>query len=228
MRTLLLFRHGKSDWDADYSADHARPLAERGQKGARKMGRFITTARATPDRALVSSAVRTRETLAIAAEAGAWTGPARVTDAIYDARPEDVLREIQAEDAAAATLVVVGHEPSMSGLVHLLTGARAEMKTAAVACIALDAPSWDAVRPGTGRLEWLVRPGVFRPGKYGTLKKRVNDALEAQKKVEAAADVPPPVPPPAPAETPAAEAPGDGAPDAPAQSAQADGPLTDA
>ena len=218
MRTLLLFRHGKSDWDADYSADHARPLAERGQKGARKMGRFVTTARATPDRAIVSSAVRTRETLAIAAEAGAWTGPARVTDAIYDARPEDVLREIQAEAADAATLVVVGHEPSMSGLVHLLTGARAEMKTAAVACIALDVDDWASVRPGAGRLEWLVRPGVFRPGKYATLKKTVNEAKEAQEKVETAADVPPPVPPApdaeAPKEPPAEPSAGE-APDAP-------------
>ena len=203
MRTLLLFRHGKSDWDADYSDDHARPLAARGQKGARKMGRFVTTARATPDRAIVSSAVRTRETLAIAAEAGAWTGPARVTDAIYDARPEDVLREIQAEDADAATLVVVGHEPSMSGLVALLTGARAEMKTAAVACIELDVDSWEAVRPGAGRLAWLVTPGVFRPGKYATLKQSVKDAKAAQQQVEAAADVPPPTPP-APPDTAAA------------------------
>lgn len=207
MRTLLLFRHGKSDWDADYSDDHARPLAARGQKGARKMGRFITTARVTPDRAIVSSAVRTRETLAVAAEAGAWTGPARVTEAIYDARPEDVLREIQSEEADAATLVVVGHEPSMSALVHLLTGARAEMKTAAVACIQLGVESWDAVRPGTGRLEWLVTPGVFRPGKYATLKTRVKDAKKAQEKVEAAADVPPPVPPAPPADDAPSDAP---------------------
>lgn len=198
MRTLLLFRHGKSDWDADYSADHSRPLAPRGQKGARKMGRFITTARVMPDRAIVSSATRTRETLAIAAEAGAWTGPARVTDAIYDARPEDVLREIQAEDAGAETLLVVGHEPSMSTLVEMLTGARAEMKTAAVACIQFDVDTWDAVQPGAGRLEWLVRPGVFRPGKYATLKTRVKKAQEAQQKVDEASVVPPPTPPATP------------------------------
>ena len=202
MRTLLLFRHGKPDWDADYSDDHERPLAERGRKGARKMGRFITTARATPDRALVSSAVRTRETLATAAAAGAWTGPARVTDALYDARPADVLREIQAEGADAATLVVVGHEPSMSGLVRMLTGARAEMKTAAVACIRFEVDSWEAVGPEAGTLEWLIRPGVFRPGKYATLKDSVKEARKAKEKVQDAADVPPPVPPPVPPAAP--------------------------
>ncbi|WP_424522101.1 SixA phosphatase family protein, partial [Rubrivirga sp.] len=56
MKTIILLRHGKSDWEADYDGDHQRPLAKRGQKGARKMGRFLTTARSVPDRALTSSA----------------------------------------------------------------------------------------------------------------------------------------------------------------------------
>ena len=85
MKTILLLRHGKSDWDADFTDDHERPLAERGEKGARKMGRFLTTSRSVPDRAITSSATRTRQTLATAAEAGGWTGPARVTDAPYGA-----------------------------------------------------------------------------------------------------------------------------------------------
>ena len=39
MKTLLFFRHGKSNWDADYDVDHNRPLAKRGRKAARAMGR---------------------------------------------------------------------------------------------------------------------------------------------------------------------------------------------
>ena len=122
MKTILLLRHGKSDWDADYIGDHSRPLAERGEKGARKMGRFLTTARVSPDRALSSTAERARQTLAIAAEAGGWTGPARITDALYEATPQSILAEIQTEDDAAQTLIVVGHEPTHSGLVSLLIG----------------------------------------------------------------------------------------------------------
>ena len=32
MKTLLLMRHAKSDWDADYESDHDRPLNDRGLK----------------------------------------------------------------------------------------------------------------------------------------------------------------------------------------------------
>ena len=183
MKTILLLRHGKSDWDAEFGADHERPLAERGQKGARKMGRFVTTARVVPDRALTSSAVRARETLATAAEAGGWTGPARVTDALYEATPEAVLAEIQAEPDDADTLVVVGHEPTSSGLVALLVGGgRVEMKTAAVARVDVEVETWADVLPGRGTLTLLLAPGALRPNAYRKLKKTIDKAIEARRK----------------------------------------------
>lgn len=182
MKTLLLLRHGKSDWDADYGADHDRPLAERGQKGARKMGRFLTTARLVPERALTSSAVRARETLATAAESGGWTGPARVTEALYDATPEAVLGEIRQTPDDADTLVVVGHEPTWSALVSLLIGGGAvEMKTAALARVDLDVDRWADAAPGRGTLALLLPPGALRPNAYRKLKKSIERAIEAQR-----------------------------------------------
>ena len=189
MKTILLLRHAKSDWDADYQADHDRPLAERGQKGARKMGRFLTTARVVPDRALVSSAVRTRETLATAAESGGWTGPARVTDALYEATPEAVLREIQSEPDDADTLVVVGHEPTSSALASMLVGGgRVEMKTASVARIDVEVERWADVAAGRGTLAFLLPPSALRPNAYRKLKKTIDKALEAQEKAARAAE----------------------------------------
>lgn len=206
MKTILLLRHGKSDWDADYGEDHDRPLADRGQKGARKIGRFLTTARAVPDYALTSSATRARETLATAAEAGGWTGPARVTDALYEAAPEDVLREIQATPEEAQTLVVVGHEPSWSGTVSgLIGGGAIQMKTAAVACVEVEVERWADVQFGRGSLVFLLPPRALRPNAYRKLKKSIDKALKAQRKAreraEKAAATPEPVPEDAPPPT---------------------------
>ena len=39
MRSIIIFRHGKSDWDAIYDRDHNRPLSKRGVKASKKMGR---------------------------------------------------------------------------------------------------------------------------------------------------------------------------------------------
>ena len=189
MKTILLLRHGKSDWDADFAADHERPLAKRGEKGARKMGRFLTTSRTVPDRAITSSATRTRQTLAIAAESGGWTGPARVTDALYEADAETVLREIQAEPDDADTVVVVGHEPWSSRLVSVLIGGGdVQMKTASVARIDVEVEAWADVQPGRGTLAFLLPPSALRPNAYRKLKKTIDKAIEAQKKAEEQAE----------------------------------------
>ena len=48
MLSLILFRHGKSDWDAPYANDHERPLANRGKEAARCMGRLLSHTRQVP------------------------------------------------------------------------------------------------------------------------------------------------------------------------------------
>ncbi|GAB5533972.1 MAG: hypothetical protein Rubg2KO_02210 [Rubricoccaceae bacterium] len=209
MKTILLLRHGKSDWDADYIGDHSRPLADRGEKGARKMGRFLTTARVVPDRALSSTAERARQTLAIAAEAGGWTGPARITDALYEATPRSVLAEIQREPDEAQTLIVVGHEPTHSGLVSLLIGGgRIEVKTATVARIDVPVERWADVAPGIGTLAFLLPPAALRPNAYRKLKKTIDSALEAQQEaLELAEETAAPKEPASPADASSADAP---------------------
>ncbi len=183
MKTIVLLRHGKSDWDAEYGHDHDRPLADRGKKGARKMGRFLSTAGLQPDHAITSSAVRARQTLAIAAEHGGWTGDASVSEALYGATPETVVREINAAPEAASRVVVVGHEPTFSQTVsHLIGGGRIQIKTATVAVIDVDAATWSAVAAGRGVLTTLLSPGDLKPNKYRKLQGAMDDAKKAAAK----------------------------------------------
>ena len=214
MKTIILFRHGKSDWDADYGADHERPLADRGRKGARKMGRFLVTSGLMPDRAITSSAVRARQTLAVAAENGGWTGQARITEALYGARPEDVVREIAAEPDDASTVVVVGHEPTFSQAISLLIGGgRIGVKTATMARIDVDVERWADVHPGRGTLVWLLSPGDLKPNRYRKLQEAMRKAKEGAAEAASLAaksldDAEPDPAPPTPAEHPdAPEAP---------------------
>ena len=56
MPSLLVLRHGKSDWDADYGVDADRPLAERGRRAARTIGRHLAEVGPEPTLALTSPA----------------------------------------------------------------------------------------------------------------------------------------------------------------------------
>lgn len=164
MKTLLLLRHAKSDWDAEYGDDHARPLAARGQKAARRMGRLLAVAGPRPDVVVTSTATRARETLERAAAAGGWADVVvHPTDALYEASPEGLLAVVRALPDEAETALLVGHEPTFSTAVGRLIGAGAvAMPTAALATVEVEVERWADVAFGAGTLCGLVTPKVLR------------------------------------------------------------------
>ena len=167
MKTLLFLRHGKSDWGADYDHDHERPLKKRGRKAAEAVGKLLTETEGAPDAVIVSTAVRAQETLELASEAGGWTCPVRSTDALYEATPLDVRREIQAEPDETKCLLLVGHEPTWSETVGYLisatpgAAARVRVPTAALARVDVDVDRWAEVDFGRGELIWLLPPRLL-------------------------------------------------------------------
>ncbi len=118
MRTLVLLRHAKSDYPGGV-ADHERPLAERGIREAGLAGDWLRAQLPAVDAVLCSTATRTRQTL----ERTGIQAPVRFADRLYDATPGIVLGEIIGVAADVQTLLVVGHEPVMSGLALALAGA---------------------------------------------------------------------------------------------------------
>lgn len=113
----MLLRHAKSDYPAGVD-DHERPLAPRGEREAALAGEWLRSPTIDPpiQAVLCSTATRTRQTLArTGVEA-----PVRHLDRLYGAAPGAVIDEINKCDDAfgfdARTLLVVGHEPTMSAL----------------------------------------------------------------------------------------------------------------
>ena len=161
-KRLILFRHGKSDWQAEFSNDHQRPLAKRGIKAAKVMGKHLAAAAQLPDSVLTSSALRARTTVELAAQAGNWSCPIRVTDALYEATPNQVLATIHQEPEQMQTLLLAGHEPTWSMLTSLLMGGgHLRFPTAAMARLDFEIDTWEQVTYGQGTLVWLLQPKFF-------------------------------------------------------------------
>ena len=55
-------------------------------------------------------------------------------------------------------LLLVGHQPGLSLFIAELTGAEPDFPTGALARIDLELADWSALRPGSGRLAWLMTP----------------------------------------------------------------------
>ncbi|MEB3068845.1 SixA phosphatase family protein [[Mycobacterium] vasticus] len=118
-RTLILLRHAKSDYPHGV-ADHDRPLAPRGIREAGLAGDWVRANLPAVDTVLCSTATRTRETL----DRTAIDAPVRYVDRLYDSTPGTVIDEINSVADEVATLLVIGHEPTMSQLALGLAGVR--------------------------------------------------------------------------------------------------------
>jgi len=80
MKTLLLLRHAKSSWDNPAHSDHQRPLNERGQRDAPRVGALMANEQLLPDLILSSTAQRARQTTERVIELSGYQGQVEYLD----------------------------------------------------------------------------------------------------------------------------------------------------
>jgi phosphohistidine phosphatase len=154
--SLFILRHGKAGWNSD-QGDHERTLTSPGPGDAGRIGRLLTSAGVPPDLVLSSSAVRARTTAEIAFAEGAWTCPLEFSRELYEATPTTLLDRLLSLESAHERVLLVGHQPTLSELVGVLSGSAAPgFPTATLARIDFELETWSLVAPGTGRLMWLI------------------------------------------------------------------------
>jgi phosphohistidine phosphatase len=133
---LWLLRHAEA---VDGVPDDERPLTDRGIQQATDAGRAMVAVGASIDTCLASPKVRAQQTAKRACEA---LGVGVETERRLAGQPFDVEELV----AGRGDVLLVGHDPSFTLLLHDLTGAQARMKKGGVAAIA------------KGELVTLLRP----------------------------------------------------------------------
>jgi phosphohistidine phosphatase len=156
---VYFVRHGdageKRKWKGP---DAERPLSKRGLKTCRQAAEhFACILPAPPGIVLTSPLVRAAQTASIVARA--WdvvdtvTADSRLDHGFSVAR----LRGILSDYRGHGTIVLVGHEPSMSGVISGLVGGGAiELKKGGVASVLVT----NRTKP-KGKLQFLVTPAVL-------------------------------------------------------------------
>ncbi len=161
MVNLMVMRHGKSDWDAGAPDDHSRPLSKRGVLSAERMGEVLRACDLVPDLVISSTATRARATAELARITGGWECRMVLEGDLYGASVDTTFDVLRRHGAACPRVMIVGHQPTWSMVVHRLTGARVAMRTATVADIEIDADDWDSLVGATGQLVTLLQPRMF-------------------------------------------------------------------
>lgn len=156
MHRLHLLRHAKASREAGVE-DRERPLDGRGRDEARRVGASLPAALGALDLVLCSTALRTRETAALALAGFAPAPRILYDDALYLAGCAVLLRRLARLDESERAVMVIGHNPGLHELAVALASpdsaagpalAAGKFPTAARASFAIAGP-WAQI--GRGR-----------------------------------------------------------------------------
>ena len=111
-------RHAKAEPFAE--TDHVRALTERGRRDAAAAGRHLAATGTVPELALVSTATRAVATWEAVSQASGSTAQTWTDGALYTGSPDVVLESLRVIPAPTAVAILVGHNPTVSHLAHLL------------------------------------------------------------------------------------------------------------
>ena len=159
-KTLTIVRHAKSSWDDPVLADFHRPLNPRGLRDAPRMGARLAKTGITPDRLVSSPANRALATAKIIAAAlGLETRVIVPDERLYLASADMILRIVQEQPDEVSSLMLFGHNPGMTDLVHRLGDCPlANLPTGACVTFRVEVDRWAATGPDNTRLEVVDYP----------------------------------------------------------------------
>lgn len=157
MKTLYLVRHAKSSWKDASLSDRERPLNKRGQRDAPEMGRRLNKAGAKLDRIISSPARRALSAAQlIAGEIDFPIEQIEQSESLYFTSFTAMLDLIRQTPPSVGSLMLVGHNPDITALLHLLSRSGSahdisDMPTCAIATLQFDTV-WVDLKTGQATL----------------------------------------------------------------------------
>ena len=155
---LLIVRHAEAvPAEAAGVPDRERPLTPDGERRFRAAARGLARLVPEPDVLLSSPLRRARQTAAMLA--AVWDGHAVTSEAALASGSLDAILDLLSGHEREATVVLVGHEPTVSALLAALVGGRSgEALSFSPGAAAL--VETEALSRRDGRLLWFLSPDV--------------------------------------------------------------------
>ena len=159
-RQLILIRHTKSSWDDFTMPDFDRPLKKDRIDDAKNMAAKLKGLKLEPDLIICSPAKRTRQTVDYFCDKLKYNAEkVQFEKRIYESSAEQILQIVRETDANVKTLVLVGHNPSITDFANMfITEKIMEVPTTGVVWLEFENPDWEIYRQTPCRLKHFLSP----------------------------------------------------------------------
>ncbi len=163
MKTIFLVRHSKAMPQGTTGNDADRMLTDVGVARTRSIAQYIVDNHALPDLILSSAAERAYTTAIILADQFGMKTESIVTNRyIYSGDENDLLDLISETDNAYQSVMLVGHNPSITYAANKLIKSLIDsLPTTGVVCIGLDTENWTDIKKAEKKLIFKVWPGML-------------------------------------------------------------------
>jgi len=163
MKVLYLVRHAKSSWETGELPDEERPLMPKGIRKTRRIVDFLVKRKTKIDLIISSPAVRALETARILAKGLDYPDDKiKMERKIYDGLYDRILDVIYATGNDMDSLMIVGHNPTITGTANLFLHPGIEdMPTSAVVCLSFDTGKWENIPSVETKKEFFIFPKML-------------------------------------------------------------------
>src|SRR5688572_12376226 len=155
MKTLYVLRHGEAAPENEITTDYDRKLTSRGRADVKRAAAAVLERSSLPSLVLASGAARARHSAELCVSAWPAGCDLTVVDELYLAGPTAYVTELAARADGHHVAMVVGHNPGLEALVHLLTERSEHLATASLVEMELRISAWGELAQaprGAGRL----------------------------------------------------------------------------
>jgi len=158
---LYLLRHGRAGQSSDGFDDSARLLTAEGKKEIRNAARFLKKRKIRFDAIATSPLMRARETAEIVSRVTGTGAETVVWDELGPGGDPDTLCYHASQYGEDAVLLLVGHEPSLSGLLSRIIGGGSGASVALGKGGLAKVRHFSFEKSPAGELQWLLTAGML-------------------------------------------------------------------
>lgn len=152
MKTLYILRHAQKDMSSSDQYDYDIELSAQGLIDAKTIGEKLKEKSVKPDLIVSSPAIRARNTAQIVAKEIGFKKNVMYNEVIYQAFLNELVESITYTYDNVNTMMIVGHNPSLTALAITFGGYKEELKMANALRIDFDCDSWTSIDKTNAKL----------------------------------------------------------------------------
>jgi phosphohistidine phosphatase len=160
MKNLILIRHAETHPQQFLESDRDRMLTQIGHHQIENIAKQLKEKKCLPDYLLCSPAKRAIQTAQLLCEKLEINPKLiKISPILYSGTIEDILQLFSLLNSSQQA-VIIGHNPTMSGLAHKLcpTTKSIILPTAGVISLSFDIINWDDLLTKQGKLLFFIEP----------------------------------------------------------------------